>query len=1142
MASKNLVPTAQATEADIRRSRDRVWEYRFVWFLLLSIAGLSGYFYLINGVDRQLTDEIVKKLRKEFPSHIITVDRAHLQAGHSITIDGIRIAKPTDQGLRDVVRISRLVCNGPLELVGLVQGQLPVQSVVADGVEVCLWPMTNGKFSIQELSSTKPIASTTPTIEVRSGMVRIGSETGRSDQEIICHDLRVQAGLDARVVDGKALPLVLKIDASVASSFFPEAKVQARVTQDKTSWIASGTVTKLDYSQRLYSQLPAVLQQYLVHAAGFSGQINVAFAARNEQGKLSFESNSSISNGRLMHPQVPYPIEALSGDVFCDNGLLQLRNFSASSGSARIQFACDMHGLSLGVPITATMNITDLALDQRLYQALPQAMQETWRKLGISGVVDANANLVFDGKRWVPHVVVHAKNGGVEPDFFPYPLRQIQGDFIYQNDTVVARDLTAMAGDQMLSGALTLQKASPRWLMDLAIAADGPVAIDDSLLRALSPRDMPQTGLHKFVLSLHPTGTVHLKRGRFVRSADRPDTVSRSLELTFSECSVKYDGFRYPIIDVHGQATVDNDRLILREFVGRNDGGRIRGEGVCQSQNANLESMDLSFEAFDVALDEELQHALPQSVRGLWDQLQPSGVMDRVAVQIKRNHASEPLDMRVEMSEVRNLESQVGRAVSFRPTSIPYSINEVACDIVYRPGRIDIRSLSGLHDSSRLQAEGQIRVHSDGTWLGLLTWLPSTRFLVDQSLLTCLPSYLRDPLLRVEFRGPVSITGTTRISSPPSPEESIVREWDLQLEVEDGRLGGGGIASGIRGSIALTGENTPVGPMAYGTMQLDALSVKNVAVTGVQGPFAFDRKELLFGRDAAAWQLKYNVRGSGSSNSLEIHDENVVSASYRTVFHELRSHLPARPSSIQQDPNRINPSPLPTDPNQQRQDSAIPSLDIRDDDIRARTLSGTMFISGVEPLDGQRAKYRMRLVDADFHGFLVDLGETNTQASGRLSVQCDVQGTLTNLSSLDGRGQAWLRQANLYELPVMIRLFRLLSVRPDQGAFDSADIKFGIDGDRVPIQELTLDGDFVSMRGSGWVNLRRELDLDLFVAVGRRGLVGQILRPFAQHNSTSLIQIEVSGTTTAPEMKRSMPLINSLEQVLPETAKQLPNN
>lgn len=1125
----------------IRQGRDRVWEHRFVWLLLLAIAGLWGYTYLIGRVDNKLTLEILKHIRKEFPSHLVYIDRAHLQAGQSITIEGIRIAKPTDQGVRDVVRCGRVVCLGPIELLGLAQGQMPVQSVVADGVELCVWPLSDGRFSVQELTSQKPISSALPTIEVRSGLVRIGSETGKSEQEIICHDLRVHAGLGPRMHEGKVLPITAQIEASVSSSFFRHANIVATVSEDKKSWAAQGKVDKLEYSPRLADQLPLVLQQYLTHAAGFSGELNSVFAARCDQGAVSFESKANISNGRLLHPKVPYPLENLSGEVFCKNGLLRLRNVKAASGPASVAFACDLHGYSMGSPLAASIHVQNLSLDQRLYQAIPAPIQETWRKLGVSGIVDARASIQFDGQRWIPRATVHAKDGQLEPEFFPYAVKNLTGDFVYENGSINAHNLTGLAGDQRISGSLSLVQAQPRWLMDLKLAADGPIAIDEALLKALSPRDAPQCAMHKFILSLHPTGTVLLKQGHFVRSADKPDQISRSLELTFSECSIKYDGFRYPIAEVHGEATIDNEHLLLKDFVGRNDGARIKGHGVCQFQNSSLDSMELSFDARDVNLDEELQRALPRSVRGLWDQMQPSGVLDRVAIEIKRKNSA-ALDMRVEINEDRETESQAGRAVSIRPVSLPYLINDVACSIIYRPGIVDIKSLSGTHDSSCLKTKGQFRLNTDGTWSGL-TWLSGTRLNVDQSLLNCLPSYLREPLVRLDFRGPVSIDGTTRVSSPPTPSESIVREWDLELQLEDGRLGGGGIASGIRGTVLLAGENTVNGPMAFGSLMLDALAIKNIAVTQVRGPFAFSSQELLFGREARAWQIKNNIRQPNFSNSA--YDSSVVNANYvvpstnRNPSNEsiaqalFRGNLHDSLSGKGPLLNRNQATQTP-DPNASSKAEDIPALDINENDIEARALSGTVYVSGVESLTGQhRGRYGLRLVDADLQGCLVDLGETNPQATGRLSIQSNLRGALTNTTALEGEGRLWLRHANLYELPAMIRLLGMLSVSPSQGAFDSADIEFGIDGERIPVNELVLDGNIVSLRGNGWVNMRRELHLNLFAHVGRRNLVGAIFRPITNSKAARLWQIEVDGSLSDPQIHR--PLLYSLDKVLPET-------
>ncbi len=1100
-----------------------------VWILLFAILGLWCYFSLIGRVDSKLTSEIVKQLRKEFPSHFVSIERAHFQPGKSITIEGVRIAKPTDQGLRDVIRCGRIVCMGPIEMIGLVQGQFPVQKVEVDDVELCVWPLSDGRFSLQEISNSKPIDPSFPSIDIRSGLVRLGGETGRVEQEIIFHDLRAHSELAPRMLDGRIMPLTAMLNASVSSSYFNTATIRAAIGEDKSSWRVEGNVTKLAYSQRLAGQLPLKFQQYLVQAAGFSGELNAVFAARSEHGKFTYEAKATISDGRLMHPQVPYPLESLSGEAFCRNGLMQLRNVRAASGQTSVAFDCDMQGFAVGSPITAAITVRDLSLDQRLYAALPATIQEAWQKLGVSGLVDAQATLAFDGQRWIPQVTVRAKNAGVEPDFFPYPIRNISGDFVYQNDSIVAKTLFGIAGGQRINGALTLSRAQPRWLMDLKLAADGPIAIDETLLKALSPRGTPESSLKKFVLSLHPTGTVHLRQGHFLRLANQPDSISRSLELTFSECAIKYDGFRYPVEDIHGAVTLDNERLLLKDFVGRNDSARIQGEGICQSRNSNMESLELFFKCYNVSLDEELQHALPKSVRGLWDQLQPSGVLDEVEMNVSRVHSMDPIDLRVEIKEKRDSESRAGGAVSIRPTSLPYQINDVACNIIYQPGHIDIKSLSGKHEASRLQTEGQCSLHSDGTWDGQLTWLPLTRLHVDQGLLSCLPSYLKDPLVKLDFRGPVSITGTTRVSSPPTPADSIVRNWDLDLEIEDGRLGGGGIASGIRGSLALAGYNTSAGPMAFGTLDIDALAVKEIAVTGLKGPFAFNRQEVLFGRDASAWQQKNDLRPPSrrkmdGSVVTAVHqlpvqrrnDNSVAQASYRGPIREALSN---RIDSL----GRISPDP-PANPNAIRTLEDVVPLDVVESDIRARTLSGTMYVSGVEPLDGQqRSKYRLRLVEADLQGFLLDLGETNTQAKGRLSVQCDLKGALTNTASLEGQGRAWLREANLYELPAIIKLFGALRVSPGQGAFDSADVQFGIDGDRLPVHELVLDGDIVSLRGSGWVNLRRELHLDLFANVGRRSLVGSFFQ------AATLWQIEVNGSTTDPQIRR-LPLMNSLEK------------
>ena len=1093
---------------------------RLSWILLLCASAVMAYYVVFDRVDHKLTSEIQSRLRKQFPQHCVTVDRARLVPGESIVIDGLSIGKATEQGLRDVIKISRVVCNGPIDLIGILQGQAVVNTVVIHGLELNVWPKADGTWSIAELMQKPKLSMRIPSIQVRSGFVRLGHQTGEQQREIICHDLKGSFVEQVLATDTAGVEqLRHELHGTLSSSYFSRLQIDAVGNLANSQWEVQGEIERLDYSAQLSDQLPIILRDRMQLLNGFSGRLETRFQWLQNRGQIDLQSHVRVQDGRFLHPQVPYPLDQISGDLYIRNDQLQLRNAVGRSGRASVTLDCDVQGLGKRAPLVAKLSVSHLELDEQLFNALPESMQEHWKRLGLKGTVHASAAVRFDGEIWDPHVVVRAVDGSIDADYFPYPMQHLSGDFVYRNGVIEAPSLIAYAGNQRLRGSLTLQKAHPRWLMDLSIAADGPIAIDGSLLGALTPRGLPESGFQRFANSLHPTGTVLVKRARFVRSESKPEMVSRSLELTFSECSIRYDGFRYPIYEVNGQVTLDHDRLILKDFVGRNDGSRVQGSGVANCSSSSLESVDLVFQAFQVSLDEELQQALPPSARNLWVQLQPSGLIDKVEVRMQRPNLRSPMDMKVVIQESRS-NDQGGRGMSLHPLSFPYAMHDIDCLVDYRPGRIDIRSLSGVHDASRIETTGQIRLHSDGSWDGTLNWLPSSRLVVDQFLIGCLPPVLSEPMGRWGFRGPVSITGSTHVAAPEEGRTSLLRDWDLRIDLEDASIGADQVR-GLRGTIQITGENDNQSATAYGSLAIDAMAVKGIAVTGVEGPFAMSNNTLYLGRDASEWHSRNPTGRRIVMSSNEIHDSPVVSASFNSRVRD--SFVERRDQGTS---NWFGPKTVTK--------VEFPSMDISDNDVRARALSGTFFLSGIEPLNGDRSHIRCRLVDADVHGLLVDLGETHTSANGRLFVECDIEGSLKNPNSLAGNGKAWLRGANLYELPVMIRLLNLLAVRPDQGAFDSADMEFGIDGDRIPIRNLQLDGDLISMQGKGSVNFRRELDLKLVANVGRRGIVGALMRPFTQNQDANWMRIEVGGTTSNPQIRPPMPLRDSLDSVLLE--------
>ncbi len=167
----------------------------FVWIALLGVLAFFGYHYFLGQADSKLTTEIRNRIQSLLPDYHVALDSASLQAGESITLNGLQLLKRVDRQFREVLRVERVTCNGPLDWLGLVQGQVPIQSVTADGVQISIWPLADGTWCLPKPTGKMRLNSQFPTVNIRSGLIRLGHELGSQSQELIFHDLNGLASL-----------------------------------------------------------------------------------------------------------------------------------------------------------------------------------------------------------------------------------------------------------------------------------------------------------------------------------------------------------------------------------------------------------------------------------------------------------------------------------------------------------------------------------------------------------------------------------------------------------------------------------------------------------------------------------------------------------------------------------------------------------------------------------------------------------------------------------------------------------------------------------------------------------------------------------------------------------------------------------
>ncbi|MCA9132972.1 MAG: hypothetical protein KDA45_07445, partial [Planctomycetales bacterium] len=829
--------------------------------VLASLATALCYRVFLGKYDAGMHAGVVQQLQRLFPDAVVQVGRVGSDGPGKIIVNNVRMAARGDRSKHPLLTIHRAVLQGDLDISNWAQQTLRVEQVQLHGVRLDAWPEADGRWSVQYLTPHPVAHSQQPTIAFHDVTVRLFSEPSPQANMISIHDIHGQlTPLPGNSASPAKKPLASP-DTEQPSGQHPthfqftcrstglvkKVEVEGQLDPASNSWVASGVVEKLNFSPKLLDSLPTQLSQYFSQLSGLECQASSHFKISSAPAHpVSFEIQGKLVEGRLRDPRLPYPLEELRSDFFCNNGMLQVRAMQAKSGGAELEFSSDILGFGPDVPMVIHAQAKNLELDSRLYESLPEDLQEPWNRLQPSGHVSGSLRLTYDGLRWTPIVSLHCQDVALKPWLFPYPLSNVQGLVRYQEGTFSSEGLTGLAGGQAVGCGFSLSRSGSQWYGKLSCQSAGPIGIDEQLIAALTPVGQSTSGVEQFIRSLHPRGSIELTRAVFERESPKDPRWHRALDANIYGGSINYDGFRYPIYDIRGRIAGQDDSWWLHQFEGRNDSGRILCSGDWQAVEEDSLPFDLRFEAFAVPAEEELRLALPADAQFIWNELQPTGSIDRVQVHLARR-AGETVSTRVSIEEESNTNPTEGRSLRIQPKSFPLPLTDIDCRISYEPRRVLIHSASGVNGDSRLSIRGECQPQAGGRWQANVEWQPRTRLIVDSQLLKAIPKSVRESLAKIDFRGPVSILGQSQILFPNQASADPSTAWDCQLDIENGQLGDGKGIGALRGTVWTQGFSDGTNLNAAGSIAMDALTVQGLPVTRLRGPFAVRDSTLLFG-------------------------------------------------------------------------------------------------------------------------------------------------------------------------------------------------------------------------------------------------------------------------------------------------------
>ncbi len=1041
--------------------------------VFLALLALAGKYYCFDRLNEELRRRVELQLREHYQGLKVTVRSARRIAGQGVEIRGVRIGEAGGSSAPMLAHIDEIFAHCDTRLPEFLTKPPQISLIDIRGLQLRAERKPSGRWNLAHLlplpSCQSSTASPAPTATISSASLEIIDPTSQHGAGLMLRDIQL-------AVTPEALPpsnsLVLRLRGTLAGDHVERVELAATLDPTTSRWELRGSVEGLEFSPRMRAALPSELAASLASLSSIRGRTYFGFnasraaydAKSSSQPPVQFVVHGKISEGRIDDSRLPDPLTEVEAALRFDNHGLSIGNLTARCGASQIELSAPLIGLRPTDPIELNLRIHQMPLESLPQSVLPTAARELWQRFSPRGRVNVSGKLQCLNQQWQPDLKIECHDLSLSYSQFRYRLTDGTGNIAITPNQFSAR-LRLVGGGQFIRCDAEVTNPGPHFVGWTQIRSEGPLAIDEKLLAAL---DAPA---QKIVRGFRPRGGAGIV-ARFHRQ--QPNLPLRShIEINLQDCAIQHDRFQYPIDRVNGQLLLADGKWRFQNLTGSNDSADITGNGIWSPHDPPGGQLKMQFLARDVPLSAELRQSLPPSAQALWSSLQPRGNIDQLQVDLGYSGASKHWSLDFLAHKAPAQSPGEGRSISLEPAWFRYALNGVTGSLHYHDGLMELTRLRASHGQAAVSADGRCSMSSAGGCRLELHQLAADRLEVDQELLSALPAELGQALARVPLQGPLSILGKLTITVPPQAHAHPLAEWDVNLDVENGRLLTMTPVEHIHGGLHLTGRQSPEGVFARGDLQVDSATVRNVQLTNLQGPFWCDGRSLVFGALA----------------------------------------------------DRNPPKGAP------RQ-------------ITARTLGGLLSADGQLVLaDPGKFELQATLANADLVEITRQFTQNQHPPTGRVFGLVEMSGDPRNKYTWRGNGKINLRDADLYELPAMITLLKLLSVQPPNStAFTNSNIDFRVEGDELALDRIDFSGDAISLKGKGRLNGQRQLDLKFYPLVGREEQQLSFLRPFLGQTGQELMLVEVTGSLDQPEVRRRpFPRLDAqLAQLFPELAREEP--
>lgn len=843
----------------------------------------------------------------------------------------------------------------------------------------------------------------------------------------------------------------------------------------------------------------------------------------------------------------------------------------ATAGDAfgKLQVAGRVRPSDLSFELTGTA--TAVSLSEQLWSLLPAAWvtrlpTEAEFAIDVSKALRGHLGVSFHaaGSLHDPEQIKVAADGSLragrlEHASLPFPLSDITATFHLDRDGASCEAFSARAGSTHMRGSGKLAGWNRTSDYELLFEAERL-----HIGRHWEPVLPEEAAIH--YRKLLPAGEVDIRAHVIRRGSEiRPNVSVRCRNL-----SITHYRFPYRLDRTVGTVLLEGNRLTMH-LTGQAGGHAVHVNGSFTSPGPAARGV-VEVRGDGMRLDDALIAAMPRRSADIVRSLHASGTFDFA---FRHQRSPDLPDGHSNQLGIRLTDCQLAYAL------FPYPLSKVTGQVHMQDGHWTIRDCVGRNDTGLVRCSGELvpRPGDDGE---LTLTFTGSQVVLENELRDALPMGMRRIWDDLTPRGTIDLTAevrhqvrarTTSVelqADPHGDTVSIEPAWfPYRIEKLAGQLHW---HDGVLTFRDVRGAHDRTAVAAAGTCRFTAdggwhVSFERLAAdrfrvdhdllqalpSGLHDAIAAVRPRGLLSLDgsldvystrgagqtangpaAAAWDMRLDMEQGGLDAGFQVtnlHGGMRLAGRSNGTLWEASGDLLIDSAMWRGMQIRQLQGPITMDPQGVRFGgfAALPGKPSQR--LTGLLADGNLAIDGGVADDGS-FRVLVGLEHASLERLVADLTGASTAYRGTLEGTLELAGTRSAQHSLTGRGHLQMQDADLYELPLIVALLKVLRIKaPDRTAFQSSVADFRIEGPHVYLDSVELAGDAVSLVGNG------EIGFDSNVRLAFRSIMGDsqsqlpVMKRMLGGASGQFMLIHVNGTLADPEMtSEAFPTLNALVQ------------